>query len=111
MRNVFAIRHKPTGVFMPARINKAYGGWSHWDPTNGEEVHDANPRIFYTLRSAQNALTAWLMGTHIRERGMHYDWEGIPDGYDNHIVNAPATPRHRGDMEIVNFTLKEDDRA
>lgn len=107
MRDVFAIRHKPTGKWMPARLNKSPGGWSYWEPTSDDEAHDANPRIFYTLRSAQNALTAWLMGEHSRKQGVSVDWEGIPDGYDDHIVNAPPIPRRRDDMEIVGFSLIE----
>lgn len=106
---VFAIRHKPTGKWMPARVNATAGGWSYWNPTSDDVVRDGNPRVFFTLRSAQNALTAWLMGEHSRKQGVHVDWEGIPDGYDDHVVNAPRAPRHRGEMEIVSFTLKEGD--
>lgn len=103
---VFAIKHKPTGKWMPARLNKAPGGWSYWDPTDDAPAHDKNPRLFFTLRSAQNALTAWIMGEHRRESGTTYDWEGIPEGYDNHIIDEPKVPRSREQMEIVRMELR-----
>ncbi len=104
----FAIRHIPTGEYMPCRMFRCRGGgWSHWIPGPapdgwaGCNGFDKNPRIFFTLRSAQNALTAWLMGVHRREVGTSHDWEGTPDGYDDHIIDDAPVPRVRADMEIV----------
>ena len=105
--DVFAIKHKPTGKWMPTRLNKIYGGWSYWEPTSQDRAHDENRRLFFTRRSAQNALTAWLMGEHRRESGTTYDWEGIRDDYDHHIIEKPKVPRLREDMEIVRLELRE----
>lgn len=108
----FAILHIPTGEYMPSRMFRgSSGGWSHWIPGPepdgwcGCRGFDKNPRIFFSLRSAQNALTAWLMGIHRRESGVTHDWEGIPDGFDDHIVDAAPVPRVRGDMEIIPLQL------
>jgi hypothetical protein len=91
---------------MPVRIFRTtIGGWSYWEPT--DPVCTNHPRVFFSKRSAHNALTAWLMGQHRREYGTTYDWEGTPDGYDNHLVDAPKIPRHREDMEIVAMLLTE----
>jgi hypothetical protein len=103
---VFAIRHKPTGEWMPHRLNRTPGGWSHWIP--GDELdkpHDANPRLFFTLQSARNALTMWLQGKWKRDQGTSYSFDG-PEGYDEMTVNAPPVPRTRGDMEIVELELR-----
>lgn len=109
---VFAIRHKPTQAWMPARMFKQYGGWSHWEPEPVPEGHgdmsgyDKNPRIFFTKRSVQNALKAWVQGAWMSQTKQDGDWE---TGY--HRVSAgpapekPVNPRKREDMEIVALEL------
>jgi hypothetical protein len=108
MLKTYAIRHIPSGKWMPARLNSSSGGWSHWEPTTDEKPYDSLPRLFATLRSAQNALSAWLNGKHYRRQGTYYDWEGIPDSYDELTVEAPEVSRVRSEMEIVPMLLKED---
>lgn len=102
MSTVYAIRHQPTGLCMPALS----GGYSYWEPTtaNHEGMH---PRLFFTLKSAQNALSAWLQGQWKREQWSGYDWEGIPDGYDKMTIKKPPAPRRRDDMKIVVLDLTE----
>lgn len=104
---VYAIRHKPTREWMPCRMNKSGQGQSHWTPgSTDDKPHDANPRLFYKLQSARNALTMWLQGTWTREQGTSWYHDG-PEDFDNLTANAPAVPRVREDMEIVPFTLFE----
>lgn len=112
MNTVYAILHKPTGAYMPSRMSRSNrGGWSNWIPGpapdgwGGCDGYDKNPRIFFTLRSAQNALTAWLQGVHKRSQGVSYDWEGTPDDYDDLSIEPPPVPRVRTDMEIVPLQL------
>lgn len=87
------------------------GGWSHWIPGPpldgwaGCNGFDKNPRIFYSLRSAQRALTAWLMGLHSRSTGGGSSGWDADDFYDDHIVNAPPVPRVRAEMEILPLEL------
>ena len=109
---VYAIRHKPTQQFMPTRLNRSPGGWSHWSPgyvhpEYGEDKpHDPNPRLFFTPIAARNALAMWLQGTWKRDRGTAWNLEG-PEDWDHVLVNPPPAPRRREDMEIVRFTLEE----
>jgi hypothetical protein len=109
---VFAIRHKPTQAWMPARMFKVFGsGWSHWTPgpqgaALGLHGYDKNPRIFFTLQSARNALTAWLSGAWESATVSDGDFE---TGY-RQIDSGPApmkpeAPRKREDMEIVTLEL------
>ena len=105
----WAIRHKPTGRFMPARMSRSgRGGWSHWCPiTPGAQGFEPHPRLMFTQRSAQNALSMWLQG----------EWRNVtsvPTGYfdddggDSELVpSEPLVPRVREDMEIVLFALVE----
>ncbi len=104
---VFAIKHKPSGEWMPHRMNRAPGGWSHWTPGAAEDKpHDMNPRLFFTLQSARNALTMWLQGKWERHQGTNHSYFDGPEDYDNMIVNTPSVPRCRGDMEIVELELR-----
>lgn len=105
---VWTIKHKPTGAFMPARMYRtAYSGWSYWKPAEtreGYKPHDANPRVFFTLQGARNALTAWLAGEWKREQGVTSSYFD-PEPYDDLSVSAPAVARRREDMEIVEGEL------
>lgn len=102
---VFAIRHKPTQAWMPARMFKGSRGWSYWTPAD-TDAYDKNPRIFFTKRSAQNALTAWMQGEWEQGLVQDGDWE---TGY--YMVDGdpepkkPKVERKREDMEIVTLTL------
>ena len=104
----FAIRHIPTGKFMPCRMySTSRGGWSYWDPAHDADVYDRNPRLFFTKQGAANALTMWLQGEWKRSSGVHYDFEGSPDYYDEVAPFEPPTPRVRFQMEVVPFDLSE----
>jgi len=115
---VFAIRHKPTGEFMPHRMYRTRErGWSHWVPGPeadgwaGANGYDKNPRLFFTLQSARNALTAWLQGPWKATVETDGDWEtGYYDVPGTPAPTSPPAPRHRADMEIVTFTLSEEGR-
>lgn len=107
---VYAIKHKPTGQWMPARMTRTSSrGWSHWSPgyvhpVYGEsKPHDPSPRIFFTLQSARNALTMWLQGTWEVKHypGSHFEppEDGSPE------PNTPPAPRSRDDMGIVELDL------
>jgi hypothetical protein len=109
---VFAIRHKPTGAWMPTRMFRRGGGWSHWMPGppvdgyEGLDGFDKNPRIFFTLQAARNALTMWLRGTWREERRCSETLEGRED-WTELVPDAPPVERKREDMEIVSFLLIE----
>lgn len=110
---VFAIKHKPTGEYMPARMSRTSSrGWSHWVPGpapdgwGGCDGYDKNPRVFFTLQSARNALTAWLKGMHNCSRGTTSGtWDSPPESYEVIEIAAPPVERKREDMEIVTLEL------
>lgn len=88
---MYAIRHKPTGHFLP--IPKGRRG-SRVEPTP-----DCIPRLFQQERHAKGYLTVWLQGiVSVTRRG--YDWD---EDEDWHVV--PQSHRKRDDMEIVAIKL------
>ena len=103
----FALKHSATGRLMPALMSRSGRcGWSYWNPASvnhSEHGHGSAPRLFETLRSAQNARSAWAQGNHKREAWSGYDWEGIPDGEDNHVIEDAG--RKLTDLEIVRVQL------
>ena len=94
--NLFAIRHKPSGLFLPRPAGNRGRGGSHVKPST------APPRFFHSENAAKVALTYWLMGefhaTH------YYDHDGI---YEESIDIKPDPSRKREEMEIVKFNLTE----
>lgn len=113
----YAIRHKPTGKFMPTRMYRtASGGWSHWLPLADGQVapdgwygcdgFDKSPRLFFSPIGARNALTAWLSGVHATETEDQGNYE-MPEMVRVTKVQAPPVARRREDMEIVAYELRE----
>lgn len=116
---VYAIRHKPTGNFMPARMFKQSGfGWSWWEPTEtrvGYVAFDQNPRLFFSFASACNALGQWLRGP-LNKRVVDYGSQdcSVPfsppeTGWEvmNAEVGTGYPKRRREDMEIVTLQVAE----
>lgn len=116
MQTLYAIQHKPSGNFMPARMFKQAGsGWSWWEPTetrSGYLPHDPNPRLFYSIESARNALGQWLRGP-LRKQRVGY---GLVDatvpfaeeefGYEVLAAeDEQSPPRVRSHMRIVVLEL------
>lgn len=104
----FALKHTATGRLMPALMSRSgRGGWSYWNPASvdrSEHGHGSAPRLFETLRSAQNARSAWAQGFHKREAWSGYDWEGIHDSEDNHVIEDAG--RKLTDLEIVRVEVR-----
>lgn len=110
---VWSIKHKPTNTWMPSRMSRGSRGWSHWNPGyvhpeyGVEKYHDANPRIFFTLQSARNALTAWLQGAWEQGTRQEGDWEtGYYTVDGDPVPMKPPVERRREDMEIVELELR-----
>lgn len=87
----FAIRHKPSGGFLPA--TSSYG-FTRTEPSTRDP-----PRLFREKRNATQALDWWLKGEsyeHVR----HSDGEF--DGHREVEIRTIHKPgRRRGDFEIV----------
>ena len=93
----FAIRHIPTGYYLPEPKGR-YGRGGSW-----VKPVDANyelPRLFNTLRGAKIALTAYCKGEH---DGDYEDVDGLYWCIGYNIV--PHTQRVRADFEIVQITF------
>lgn len=104
---VFAIRHVPTGEFMPARMSRnGFGGWSWWREPN-VTVFDKTPRIFPSKQGAQNALTAWLQGRWVTISVTSGGWED-PQEDRVPVPEEPKIPRVREDMELVPLLLTDE---
>lgn len=101
----YVLRHVATGRVMPALMSRSgRGGWSFWNPASVDRSehghgHGTAPRLFETLRSAQNARSAWAQGYHKRVAWSGYDWEGIPDGGEEHLIEDAG--RKLTDLEIT----------
>lgn len=101
MNNIFYIRHKPTGNFMPV-----VKGPSHWDPAT--PFPPKEKRVFSSKRSAVAALTQWLRGEHKPLIETEQDgWEGPSYQVTVGTEVVPVAGRNREDMEIVEYKLTE----
>jgi len=108
----YAIRHRPSRAFMPAKMFRTVsGGFTWWEPgKEGYEGHSKLPRFFPDRHAAAVALTVWLKGPHVKSTYTEREsWE-MPEEYTVQDGVKPLiseTPRNREDMEIVRFDLKE----
>lgn len=92
----WAIRHKPTGGYIPQLYNSSGRGGTHSEPTSDPLQP---PRLFLSRVGAKLALVAWLKGKWEREcrhDGLDY-WE--------RLVVVPVPDRKAEDMEIVELKL------
>ena len=94
----YAVRHKPSGLFIPRlEIGNLKGG-SRLEPSN-----DREPRLFFNKQSARCFLSTWLRG--IFKLYDSVDWETGQS--ESRITIVPQLHRKKEDMEIVEFNLVE----
>src|SRR5690348_11323198 len=90
-RFFLAIRHNPTGGFLPSLSSYGF--------TREEPSTVLPPRLFTKPAAAANALNAWLQG----------EWFEAADkdefGGETQIRIRPNAARRREDMEIVEIEL------
>lgn len=103
----WAIRHKPTGRFMPQASNKKHG-YTHDEPVI---MVDSNwcPRLFGREQDAKTALTWWLKGeTSARWTGGQYTnaWGDVDDDFDYEWRTNLVPARTVEDMEVVQLKLE-----
>lgn len=91
---LYAIRHKPTGAYLPMRW-ESRRGYSHDEPIPG-----AVPRLFKNEKAAKAALKAWLAGTWTRHVSQTYYGE-----YDEILETKPVESRKAEEMEVVKMWL------
>lgn len=91
-RHYFAIRHNPSGGFLPAV--KGYGF------TRTRPTLDEPPRLFTKIGPCTQALNYWLEGEHSED--LAFD----PSEGSNLIIRVlPRPERRREEMEIVEVEL------
>ena len=93
----YAVRHKPSGLFIPRLETGKRRGGSHLEPSNKRE-----PRLFFNRISARAFLSNWLQGTF--ENHSYQTYEG---DWDSGLRVTPQPHRRKEDMEIVEFKLVE----
>ena len=94
---VFAVRHKPSGLFIPRLERGHRRGSSHLEPSNERE-----PRFFHNEFAARAFISNWLQG--VFKNSSHTTYEGEEEPYLE-IVKQPH--RKKEEMEIVAFELVE----
>lgn len=101
--NLYAIRHKPTGGYLPAPQGRGGRGGSHMEPmafTGNQGKHGVIPRVWATERAAKAALWHWLQGKYVAYRYGDYE------DFEEEIEIVPQPHRKEGDMEIVPVTVE-----
>lgn len=96
--NVYAVKHIPTGLFMPQR-NQARGS-SNWTPGLPDSDHETtHMRIFPTMQAARCAMHSWLRGRVQVSRG------GYGEDYEEDMKIIKDPTRRKQDVEVMIFTL------
>ena len=92
----YAVRHKPSGLFIPRLKTGSRRGGSHLEPSS-----DREPRLFFNKISARSFLSNWLQGKF--KNSTFY----TEDGFEPYLEIIPQPHRKKGEMEIVEFNLVE----
>lgn len=93
---LFAIRHIPSGLFLPHRHQKK--GYTHDDPKEGM------PRLFTRRSSATAALRCWLQGEW-SDKGTVDSYTGEWD-YSGPEPTKKRPDRKANEMEVVTMVLR-----
>jgi hypothetical protein len=94
---LFAIRHNPSGLFLPNPMGRGGRGGSHLEPSS------ENPRLFPTKRGAHNALQMWLKGKYTANRG----YDSFSNEYYEELELIPQPSRKKEEMEVVVITCTD----
>ena len=95
---VFAIRHNPTGKFLPQPAGRGGRGFTHVEPKAFTGEPNSIPRLFPSRKNAHLALKEWCKGKMYRYASM--------DG-DEDFERRPVKGRDLSDMEIISVQLTE----
>jgi hypothetical protein len=96
---LFAILHKPTGTYMPAKMSESKrAGWTNWKPGAKDQKYGAGPRLFAKKRAADLARGYWLKG----KAKVHWNQYGEDEGYS--FVADPT--RKPEDIVVVQVMLR-----
>lgn len=106
LHTMYAIRHKPSGHFLPNPKGKIGRGGSFVHPVEPMEGDlTTYPRLFVTKRGAQCCLTQWLRGEHHAVIEYETDDWGRSYHYTAGADVKPQADRIREDMEVVTIDI------
>lgn len=92
---LYAIRQKTTGFYIPEPNGRMGRGGSHVEPV---DAATSRPRTFVTQLAARNFLSQWLRGKHTISRTK--DWE-TGHWEEDAVEVTPVPTRIKEDMEII----------
>lgn len=98
MIELYAIKHEPTGKFIPP-IPKGHRRGGSW-----VEPEDTIPRLFPSHKAARSFLGQWLMGRHKKTylQGGDFGEETIEE-----VIIEKVPERNKEAMKIVKFRAEE----
>lgn len=96
MNNIYCVRQKSTGYFIPRIKVGNFKGGSYSEPEK-----DCVPRIFYSKTAAQSFINVWVKGIH-KDYSIKFDGE-----YEHTIKIEKQDHRNKNDMEIIEFKMIE----
>lgn len=103
---MYAIKHVPTGGYLPAPKGRGGRGGSHMEPVVFDENSKELPRLFGRKAAANAGLIHWSKGIYKTDRG--YDngtpWSG-GEYYEETYID-PQPHRRKEDMEIVPVVIE-----
>lgn len=99
----WAVKHKPSGHYMPEPTGRSGRGGSHVEP----DPDSNNARLFTSVRSAKIYISTYCLGKFIASRGMSpghpgNDWE--VDYYED-IDIIPQPDRNKEDYQIIELEI------
>lgn len=97
---MYAIKHVPTGQFLPAPSGRNGRGGSHMEPVKVSAA--SPPRLFHTEAAAKIALTYWLRGIVTVTYGYGNEWGECDESWHT----EPQPHRKREEMAIVPIELR-----
>lgn len=98
----YAIKHKPTGMYLPEVINSGRG-YTYTQPAS---LAVRIPRLFLSQRGTEQALRAWLQGEWHVHRRRRTDLPDPFGDYDEELeIQVPRVERRAEDMDIVQIML------
>ncbi len=91
----YAIRHNPSGLFLPAGRAR---GFTYDEPSSGI------PRLFSKRKAAEMAMKCWLAGPWKKEYETD-DWSGSKFTIGASAPDSPPENRKPEEMEIVTVII------
>lgn len=104
-KRLYAIKHKPSGGFLP-ELSGQRAGYTYTEPVKPNESY-GHPRLFETRGAARRALAWWLKGVTTVNVSITPSTAFGPEDYDEDWHTEEKPDRKAEDMEIVPVLLME----